>query len=90
MLGEFTQGTPKERFVYICVGQYAGQEKTQWARRVKIHLSGISWTQVNQVLANKKAKLVASYEATDKDGGPRCAGVPLIGKGGSVSKSGAN
>ena len=85
-LGEFAQGKPGERFVYICVGQYAGQEKTEWARRVKIHLSGISWAQINQVISGKKAKLAASYEATDKDGGPSCASVPLIGKGWSVTK----
>ena len=80
-LGEFTQGTPKERFIYICVGEYAGQKNTSWARRVKIHLSGISWQQVEQVLAAPNGKLVASYEATDKKGGPSCASVPLIGGG---------
>lgn len=79
-LGEFTQGRPKERFVYICVGQYAGQEDTEWARRVKIYLSGISWEQIEQVSAGN-GKLVASYQATDKDGGPSCASVPLIGDG---------
>ena len=30
-LGEFTQGSPKERFVYLCAGEYAGQKNTEWA-----------------------------------------------------------
>ena len=67
--------------MYICVGRYAGQENTEWARRVKIHLSSITWEQVNQVQAKTDGKLVASYEATDKDGGPSCASVQLIDKG---------
>ncbi len=84
-LGPFTQGKPTERFVYICIGQSAGQENTVWARRAKIHLSSITWEQVNQVLSNTEGKLVASYEATDKDGGPSCASVPLIDDGWAVA-----
>jgi len=83
-LGEFTQGTPSERFVYLCVGEYAGQRNAEWARRVKIHLSGISWSQVNKVLKSTGGKLVSSYQATAKDGSPSCASVPLIGDGWSV------
>jgi len=85
-LGEFTQGTPKERFIYVCVGEYAGQKNTLWARRVKIHLSSISWQQVEQVLATPKNKLVTSYQATDKNGGPSCASVSLVGGGWSLAK----
>lgn len=83
-LGKFTQGTPKERFIYICVGDYAGQKDATWARRVKIHLSSISWQQVKQVSTGSKCRLVASYQATDKNGGPSCASVPLIGGGWSL------
>ena len=85
-LGEFTQGTPKERFIYICVGEYAGQKNTLWARRVKIHLSSITWQQVEQTLALPNSKLVASYQATDKKGGPSCASVPLVSGGWSIAK----
>ena len=77
-LGEFTQGTAKERFVYVCAGEYAGQQDAEWARRVKIHLSSIRWQQVEQVMSGSNGKLVASYQATDKNGGPSCASVPLI------------
>jgi len=86
-LGEFLHGTPKERFFYICVGEYAGQEKFEWSRRVKIQLSGITWQQVEQALANPKIMLSASYEATDKYGGPSCASVPLIDGGWCVIDS---
>lgn len=80
-LGEFTQGTPKERFVYVCIGEYAGQRDAEWARRVKIHLSSISREQVEKVLSGSPGKLVASYLSTDKKGNPSCASVPLIGGG---------
>lgn len=85
-LGEFTQGTPNERFIYICVGEYAGQKNNEWARRVKINLSSISWKQVEQAMKSSKSKLVASYQATGKDGGPSCASVPLIGDGWYIAK----
>lgn len=85
-LGEFTQGTPKERFIYICVGKYAGQKNTEWARRAKVNLSSIIWKQVEHALKSSKSKLVASYQATDKDGGPSCSSVPLIGGGWYLEK----
>ena len=84
-LGAYTQGKPTERFVYICIGQYAGQENTDGARRAKIHLSGITWQQVLQAISKEKGKLVASYEAADKDGRPSCASVPLVGNGWDVA-----
>lgn len=84
-LGEYAQGTADQRFFYICVGQYAGQPDTEWARRVKIHLSSITWPQIDAVLADPKKTLVASYEATLPDGSPSCASVPLIGGGWSVA-----
>jgi len=80
-LGEYTQGTPKERFIYICSGKCAGQTGTHWERRTKIHLSSVTWPQIKKVEKNSKMKLIASYEATGKDGGPSCASVPLIDGG---------
>lgn len=85
-LGGFTQGSPKERFVYICAGEYAGQKNSEWSGRAKIHLSSISWKQIEQILDNSEDKLVASYEATDKNGGPSCASVSLVGAGWTVAK----
>ena len=85
-LGPFTQGTPRQRFIYVCVGEYAGQKNTEWARRVKIHLSSITWQQVEQVLNVSNGKLIARYQATDKNGGPSCASVPLLDEGWVVTE----
>lgn len=83
-LGDYAQGTPNERFFYICIGQYAGQENTDWARKAKIHLSSITWNQINEVSSGTNRLLFASYEATLDDGSPSCASVPLIGGGWNV------
>ncbi|MBY0494249.1 MAG: hypothetical protein K2Y23_08530 [Cyanobacteria bacterium] len=32
--GEYVQGTPARRFIYIDVGTYAGQKDTPWSRRM--------------------------------------------------------
>ena len=40
-LGELAQGTRQERFVYIDIGQSAGQLDSIWRRRLKIPLKGI-------------------------------------------------
>ena len=78
-LGEYTQGTPKDRFIYICSGKRAGQTGTHWERRTKIKLASVTMTQIEKVSTNPTLKLVASYQATAEDGGPSCATVPLIG-----------
>ena len=67
-LGSFVQGPVGERFVYINIGTYAGQENTPWSRRLKIPLSGITW----DMLRSGKA-LVGHVPGTGKDGGPSCA-----------------
>lgn len=85
-LGDFAQGTPDKRFFYVGVGQRAGQQDTSWDRRVKIHLSSITWEQINQVSGDPGKVLAASYKATATDGSPACASVPLIGDGWVVSQ----
>ena len=37
-LGDFAQGPPTRRFIYIDVGTYAGQKDTPWARRMIVPL----------------------------------------------------
>jgi hypothetical protein len=66
--GPFVQGPAGERFVYIGIGKYAGQMNTQWSRRLKIPLSGITW----DMLRSGKV-LLAHIPGTGKDGGPSCA-----------------
>ena len=42
--GAFVQGKAGARFVYLNIGQYAGQTDSPWKRRVKVGLTGISHT----------------------------------------------
>lgn len=66
--GPFVQGTRGNRFFYINIGTYAGQTNTEWSRRLKVPLSGITW----DVIRSQKT-LVANIPGTGKDGGPICA-----------------
>jgi hypothetical protein len=74
-LGPFAQGPPQQRFVYLDIGKCAGQLDTQWSRRLKIPLYGITWE-----LIKKGKPLEARVPGTAKDGGPNCATVkPFAG-----------
>jgi hypothetical protein len=66
--GPFVQGKIGDRFFYIGIGTYAGQTNTQWSRRLKVPLSGISWDAIHS-----QKTLVAGIPGTAKDGGPSCA-----------------
>jgi uncharacterized protein DUF5990 len=77
--GPFAQGPPANRFIYVDVGTYAGQKNTQWSRRMKIPLRGITWTLIKRVINKSGHKLLARVPGTGKDGGPSCATVKLIG-----------
>ena len=76
--GEYVQGTPARRFIYIDVGSYAGQKDTPWSRRMIVLLNGITRAQIQKALTPGH-RLAASIQGTGKDGGPSCATVPLIG-----------
>src|SRR6476620_12209431 len=70
-LGPFTQGPADGRFVYLDIGTYAGQKDTEWSRRLKIPLRGISWKMVEQ--ASQSSRLLeARVQGTGRDGGPTC------------------
>jgi hypothetical protein len=75
--GEYVQGTPARRFIYIDVGTYAGQNNTPWSRRMIVLLNGITQDQINKAL-EAGHRLCARVPGTGKDGGPNCATVPLI------------
>ena len=77
-VGPFAQGSSANRFVYIDVGTYAGQQDTQCARRMKVPLEGITWTQIRQALDRSGYTLAARIPGTGKDGGPNCATVELL------------
>lgn len=66
--GPFVQGSPRQRFVYIDIGTYAGQADSCWSRRLKVPLDGIParFIGVGGVLE-------ARVPGTGRDGGPNCA-----------------
>jgi len=66
--GPFVQGRAGDRFFYINIGTYAGQENTPWGRRLKIPLSLIKGK-----LIRTGQTLSATIPGTDKEGGPSCA-----------------
>jgi hypothetical protein len=79
--GPAVQGRPGERFVYLCIGTYAGQVDTPFARRAKIKLEGLSRKLVEAAKAERSGRLEVYFAGTDSKGGPACATVPLLGKG---------
>ncbi len=76
-LGPFTQGPPAQRFVYINVGERAGQKNTPWNRRAKIPLMDITAAQVKQALAAPGSRLEVHVAGTSDKGEPVCASVRL-------------
>ena len=77
--GLFVQGPVGGRFIYINIGQSAGQINTQWNRRLKIPLIGITQSQIDEILKTSGV-FETSVPGTGKDGGPNCATVkPFAG-----------
>jgi Family of unknown function (DUF5990) len=76
LTGEFAQGPPAKRFVYINSGSYAGQAGTSWSRRAKVPITGISAALAQEAISTNSA-LQAQVCGRGKDGGPFCASVPL-------------
>jgi len=75
--GPYVQGPLMERFIYINIGTYAGQSNSEWGRRLKIPLSGITW---HMLLQHPMPVLGTTVPGTGKDGGPNCATVkPFAG-----------
>ena len=66
--GPFVQGAHGDRYVYIDIGTYAGQQNICWSRRLKVPLSRITWE-----LIHAQSSLVSEIPGTGKDGGPSCA-----------------
>jgi hypothetical protein len=76
--GSFVQGPAGNKFVYIDIGNTAGQLDTIWSRRLKIPLTGITWQDIDSLSGN--SMLQAIVPGTGKDGGPNCATVkPFAG-----------
>lgn len=68
--GPFVQGPPRQRFVYVDIGTYAGQADSCWSRRMKVPLEGIPAKTIRT-----GGVLEARVPGTGRDGGPNCATV---------------
>ena len=66
--GPCVQGPPRQRFVYLDIGTYAGQAGSCWSRRLKIPLDGIP-----AKFLRTGGVLQARVPGTGRDGGPACA-----------------
>lgn len=67
---------PERRFVYVGVGEHAGQKGTPWSRRMKIDIHTIPQAQLDK--AAKGKTLEAVINGTGKDGTPACATVTPV------------
>ena len=76
--GPFAQGSKGDRFIYIGVGTFAGQNDSCWSRRIKIPLKGISKTLVRDVSSKPGHVLVVRIPGTGRDGTPSCATVKSL------------
>jgi len=66
--GPYVQGPTGGKFVYIDIGQAAGQLGTPWSRRLKVPLASIT-----PELIAIGAILETRVIGTARDGGPACA-----------------
>lgn len=72
-LGEFAQGPPAERFVYINSGTSAGQVGSCWTRRAKLKLASIPTDVLQAALSSTSAIVEARVSGSMADGSPICA-----------------
>jgi hypothetical protein len=78
-LGSNVSGTPDARFIYLC---WEGLQEGRPNRlgRMKIHLSPITWEQIDRV-TDGRGFLEAAVSGVDDRGRPACASVPLLDDG---------
>jgi hypothetical protein len=70
---------PVRRFVYIRVGQYAGDSCSPWSRRMKIDIHDIGNDLLDRAASNGGV-IETTVIGTDKDGTPSCATVRPTGR----------
>jgi hypothetical protein len=73
-LGPFAQGPRGERFFYLSWGRGATGSDFQMFRRLKVHLSHITWKDL-AATARRGEPLRVTIDLTDDRGQPRCASV---------------
>lgn len=67
---------PSRRFVYVRVGQAAGDHASPWSRRMKIDIHDIDPALLAR--AAQGGIIVTTICGTAKDGSPACATVPAL------------
>ena len=65
----------ERRFVYIRIGQLAGDESSPWSRRMKVDIHDIAADLLQQAAANGGVVEI-TVPGTGMDGTPACATVP--------------
>jgi len=75
LFGPYVQGPPGNRFVYVDIGTFAGQEDSCWSRRLKIPLSGITSGLLKRSANGAPQVLEARVPGKGKDRGPNCGTV---------------
>lgn len=70
---------PVRRFVYVRIGQSAGDPFSPWSRRMKIDIHDITPDLLDRA-ANEKAVIETTVIGTDKDGTPACATLRPTGR----------
>jgi hypothetical protein len=68
---------PERRFVYIRIGQSAGDFSSPWSRRMKIDIHDLDQALLDRAAAGQGVVEI-SVDGTGKDGTPACATVPAI------------
>ena len=77
--GDFVRSEgASRRFVYIAIGEQAGQRPSAWSRRAKIDIHPLSAELLEKALAG--GVLEAKLPGRAKDGGPACATLRPIGE----------
>lgn len=67
---------PLRRFVYVRVGQAAGDHASPWSRRMKVDIHDIHPALLAR--AERGGIIVTTICGTAKDGSPACATVPAL------------
>ena len=75
-LGPPVHGPVGSRFLYLNWQGWQGGEHQEFSR-MKIHLSPITWEQIDAVAGNERAVLEVTVSGIGRHGGPAAASVPL-------------
>jgi hypothetical protein len=70
---------PERRFVYVRVGQYAGDPSSPWSRRMKIDIHNLESELLDRAISGE-GMIEIAVNGTAEDGTPSCATVRSTGR----------